>query len=245
MPKLKTCTYNCVYCEIGRTTTKGYVGPNYRCDFPANFEEEFISELRNKLIEHAYINAITVGYNGEPTLNQRFGYAFELIRKIRYEVGLEKTVPITILTNSSTLEFTEVRNALVKFDIVIAKLDAGTQEVFVNANRPHNMVPPIGIIINNLRLLKTEMKKNSKLYIQCLLFKVQGSTSINSNARGDNVVEIANAINKIQPDLVQVYSVAREPAEPSVIKLSKLELIELSDLMASNVKKPAEIFYFP
>ncbi len=244
MPKLKTCTFNCVYCELGRTSLNGFVAKSYRCGVPANFEEDFTNELREKLIEHSYINAITFGYNGEPTLNEKLDFIHELTRKTRYEVGLEKKVPISILTNSSTLEYAGIRKALGNFDIVIAKLDAGDQKMFKNTNLPHYTVPPIEEIVKNLRKLKSEMKKDNKLYIQTMLYNVRAPSSIMSNARGDNVVGIANGINQIQPDQVQIYSVSREPAEPSVIKLTKLELIELSDLMASNCKT-TDIYYFP
>ncbi|MFX1293670.1 MAG: radical SAM protein [Promethearchaeota archaeon] len=245
MPKLKTCSYNCVYCELGKTTIKGYTSNEFRCKVPPKFKEEYSAELRRKLIEHAaYIKAITFGYNGEPTLNNNLDLILDITRKIRFETGIEK-VPISILTNSSTLEFPEIRKSLCNFDIVVAKLDAGTQEYLINVNRPHYTVPPLKRIINNLQLLRSEMKKEQQLHIQTLLYKVKPPTSIKSNARGDNVVEIANAINMIQPDQVYVYSVSREPAEPNVIKLTKLELIELSDLMANNIDKSIDIYYFP
>ncbi|MHA1649099.1 MAG: radical SAM protein [Candidatus Helarchaeota archaeon] len=245
MPKLKTCTFNCVYCELGKTSTKGYASLNFRVEMPPKFKEEFTEELQAKLVEHAsYIRAITFGYNGEPTLNKNLDIILDITRKLRYEAGIEK-VPITILTNSSTLGDPSVRKILLNFDIVIAKLDGGTQEILQYVNRPHYSIPPFDGIVNNLCLLKKEMKTDTKLYIQTLLYKVNPPTSIKSNARGDNVVAIANAINKIQPDQVHVYSVAREPAEPSVIKVSKLELIELSDLMANNVDRSIDIYYFP
>ncbi|HUX98132.1 MAG TPA: radical SAM protein [Candidatus Deferrimicrobium sp.] len=246
MPKLKTCTFNCVYCELGKTSTQGYVSKDFRYEFPPNFVEDFTNELRTKLIEHsAYIKSLTFGYNGEPTLQKYLDLAFDISHKLRFDAGIDNRVPITILTNASTLEFPEIREKLSNFDIVIAKLDAGAQKIFKYVNLPHHSIPPLNKIIENLKQLKSEMKTGRKLYIQTLLYKVRLPTTIQSNATGDNIVAIANAINEIQPDQVQVYTVSRQPADPSVIPLTKFELIELSDLMASNVKELRDIYYFP
>ncbi len=245
MPTLKTCTYDCVYCELGKTSTKGFASTKYRCEAPPKFKEEFTSELKAKLIEHgSYIKAITFGYNGEPTLNKDIDLILDITRKIRFEHGFEH-IPISILTNSSTVDNSDIRKSLLNFDLVIAKLDVGYQEMFKVVNRPHYTVPSLETIIQSLKQLKSEMGENTKLYIQTLLYRVLTPSSIKSNARGDNVVAIANALNKIRPDQAHVYSVAREPAEASVIKLSKLQLIELSDLMASNVDRAIDIYYFP
>jgi wyosine [tRNA(Phe)-imidazoG37] synthetase (radical SAM superfamily) len=245
MPTLKTCTYDCVYCELGKTSTKGFASTKYRCEAPPKFKEEFSAELKAKLIEHgSYIKAITFGYNGEPTLNKDIDLILEITRKIRFQLGFEH-IPISILTNSSTLDNSDIRESLRNFDLVIAKLDAGYQEIFKVVNRPHYTVPPLETIVQSLKQLKSEMGENTKLYIQSLLYRVLAPSSIKSNARGDNVVAIANALNEIRPDQVHVYSIAREPAEASVIKVSKLQLIELSDLMASNVDRSIDIYYFP
>ncbi|NVM55966.1 MAG: radical SAM protein [Candidatus Helarchaeota archaeon] len=244
MPKLKTCTYNCAYCELGKTSLKGYVSTKYRCNVPPHFKEDLSAELREKLVEcSSYVNAITFGYNGEPTLNEDLGLILDLTRKLRYETGIEK-VPISIFTNSSTLGVPEVRKSLLNFDIVIAKLDAGTQEIFSSTNNPHHSVPSLKEIIKNIKLLKSEMKQGNNLYIQTLLYKVRAPTSLKSNGTRENVKAIAEAINEIRPDRIQMYSIARPPAEPKVIALTKMELIQLSDLMAELVEEPTEVFHF-
>lgn len=217
---------------------------NSRCEGPPNFEQDFRQELQNKLVENAYIQSITFGYNGEPTLNKDLGKFVDIARKVRYDVGLEK-VPLTLLTNSTLIDQPQVQEAVLKFDLVIAKVDAGSQELFNAVNRPHYSVPPLNYIVKNLQLLKFKMRKEAKLIIQTLLFKVRAGSSLRSNATRGNVVEMANiVINEIVPDQVQVYSVAREPAEHDVISVPKLELIELSDLMASLVTPATDVLYF-
>lgn len=244
MPKLKTCTYNCVYCELGKTSLKGYVGVDYKCEVPAYFSEDLKTDLRARLIESAsYINAFMVGYNGEPTLNPNLKTALEVIRKMRVEFGIEK-IPIAILTNSSTLGNTEIRQVLSKFDIVVAKLDAGTQEIFNSTNNPHYSVPSLEKIVKNLTEMKNQMTEGKKLYIQTLLYKVQSPSFLKSNATEENIKMIADAITVIAPDQVQVYTIKRPPAEPKVIKLGHLELVQLSDRLAELVGSSTEVFYF-
>jgi len=217
---------------------------NSRCEGPSNFEQEFKVELENKLIENNYIKSITFGYNGEPTLNKDLGKFVEIARKVRYDIGLER-VPITLLTNSSVIDHSEVQEAVLKFDLIIAKIDAGSQDLFNAVNRPHYSVPPLSYLIKNLQILKYKMKKEAKLIIQTLLFKTRPESSHTGNATRENVVAIANlAINEIVPDQVHVYSISREPAEPDVISVPKLELVELSDLMASLVTPETNVLYF-
>ena len=89
------------------------------------------------------------------------------------------------------------------------------------------------------------MKKESKLIIQTLLFKVRPGSRLTSNATRENIIEMTYAaINKIVPDQVHIYSIAREPAEYDVISVPKFELIELSDLMASLVTPETNVLYF-
>lgn len=244
MPKLKTCTYDCVYCELGKTTTKGYVSIRHQCEIAPHLTEDLTSSLKEKLVECAsYVDVLTFGYNGEPTLNRNLQIYLDLARKLRVEAGIKK-IPITTLTNSSTLGDPDIRKVLSNFDIVVAKLDAGSQEIFSAANKPHHSVPTLKELIKNIKLLKTEMKEGSKLFIQTLLYKVRAPSSLKSNATEENVALIAKAVNEIRPDQVQIYSVARPPAEPPVKSLSNPELIKYSDFMAKLVDPPTEVFHF-
>ncbi|MHA1266276.1 MAG: radical SAM protein [Candidatus Helarchaeota archaeon] len=244
MPKLKTCTYNCVYCELGKTSLKGLVGINYRCEVPPHFSEDFKAELRAKLVECAsYIKVIIIGYNGEPTLNKNLDLVLEILHKIRYETGIEK-VPVATLINSSTIGDARIRTILSKFDLVVAKLDAGTQSLFYTTNLPHHSVPSLEKIIENLILLKQELEPRTSFYIQTLLFKSQSDFSIRANNTTENLLELAKAIKQICPEQLQIYSVSRPPANPAVKALSKLELVKASDRLAELLKGITEVYYF-
>jgi len=229
---------------LGKTSLKGHVNIRHQCEIAPRLKEDLTIELREKLVEaSAYIDVITFGYNGEPTLNRNLHIYHDLARKLRFEAGIKK-VPVTTLTNSSTLGDPTVRKVLSTFDIVVAKLDAGSQEIFHPISKPHVSVPPLKEIIKNIKLLKSEMKAGSNLYIQTLLFKVRTPSSLTSNATEENIALIAKAVNDIVPDQVQIYTVKRPPAEPQVKAITHPELIKLSDFMANLVNSPIEVYHF-
>jgi wyosine [tRNA(Phe)-imidazoG37] synthetase (radical SAM superfamily) len=120
----KVCTYDCVYCQLGRTTDK-------TCERRAYLPTaEVLSELERRLKEPDRPNYITLAGSGEPTLNADIGAVLKGIK------GLTD-IPIVVLTNGSLLWMDEVREALRGADIVIPSLDAGDTFMFQLVNRPH------------------------------------------------------------------------------------------------------------
>ncbi|HPA85195.1 MAG TPA: radical SAM protein, partial [Deltaproteobacteria bacterium] len=83
---LKTCTYDCIYCQLGRTTCKTLQRKKW---FPL---DEIVEELREKISSSP--DYITLAGSGEPTLYSRIG---ELIEKIRSMTD----IPVAVLTNGS------------------------------------------------------------------------------------------------------------------------------------------------
>ncbi|MFX0036063.1 MAG: hypothetical protein ACFE9I_10535 [Candidatus Hermodarchaeota archaeon] len=207
----KLCTYNCVYCEIGLTKKENLVSPIHRVKLPpsTNFRKELISIL--KYFPH--LDSITFGYNGEPTLNENLLDYFNIVVDVRMSLNWNMNMPkLTLFTNSSTLIFDEIRERVKNFELILAKLDAGNDDDFKRTNRPHNETPHIEKIINSLAKLKQEMPKENKLAIQCLIYNSYIKDFI-SNNNSKNIIGIANALNKIKPDIIQIYSTARIPAE--------------------------------
>ena len=62
LPDYKLCTFDCVYCEIGRTNKKFLVSPKYRIQLKPTLK--FRKELTSVLIHFPHLNSITFGYNG-------------------------------------------------------------------------------------------------------------------------------------------------------------------------------------
>ncbi|MFX1410283.1 MAG: hypothetical protein ACFFA6_08015, partial [Promethearchaeota archaeon] len=243
LPRQKLCTFNCVYCEIGITGKNQLVSPNYRIKLPPspNFRKELKSIL--KLVPH--LNSITFGYNGEPTLNENILDFLKIALNVRDELNWTNIKPkLTLFTNSSTLFFDEIRQRVKQFELVLAKLDVATNEDFKHSNRPHDEIPQIETIIDSIVTLKKEMPSDHKLAIQCLLYNSYREEFI-SNNNPENIKKLAYAIRRIKPDLVQIYSTARIPAEYFVFAIDderKREIIKIFKEIIQNDKIKIEYY---
>lgn len=120
----KTCTYNCVYCECGRTTDLTRERRDY---VPTG---RVIAELDDYLAKDPDLDYVTFAGSGEPTLHTGIGEIISFIkdRYPRYRVA--------VLTGSALLTDPEVRDALMPADLVVPSLDAVSEEVFLRINRP-------------------------------------------------------------------------------------------------------------
>ncbi|MDP8257854.1 MAG: radical SAM protein [Candidatus Aadella gelida] len=119
--KEKVCSFDCVYCQIGRTV----VPTRRRKVFvPA---EEVVKEI--KTLPPIDIDFITFSGRGEPTLAKNLGEMINEVKKVREE-------SIAVITNSSLFCDTGVRNDLSQADFVIAKLDAPSEACFKKINNP-------------------------------------------------------------------------------------------------------------
>lgn len=216
LPPIKICTYNCVYCEIG--STDKLVPPSYRISNPPsmNFRKELMDIL--KYVPH--LDSITFGYNGEPTLNENILDFLNTTVEVRRKIKWKNTPPtITLFTNSSTLTSEEIRNRVKQFELVLAKLDVATEDDFLRTNRPHKESPKVGDEIQSLVKLRKEMKEN-KLTLQCLIYNSNKKDFI-SNENENNIIKLANAVRIIEPRSVQIYSIARIPAQYFVYSIDE------------------------
>lgn len=179
--KEKVCSFDCAYCQLGRTRSytlerKSYVKPDAIC-----------REL--KRLPGVAVDYITISGRGEPTLAANLGGIIEGIKKIRHE-------PVAILTNSSMLQHRDVRKDLVNVDFVVAKLDAFSQESLRRVNRP---APGITFeqILSGLKEFRNSY--GGRLALQIMF--------INENREGAR--ELAALVQDIHPDEVQINTPLR------------------------------------
>ncbi len=235
LPNYKLCTFNCVYCEVGITEKENLVSPDFRIKIPpsASFRRELISILTH--VPH--LDSITFGYNGEPTLNDNLLDFLDIAIKVRSKLNWIKQAPqLTIFTNSSTANQKQIREKIKRFELVLAKLDVATSEDYKRTNRPHINSPTIEAIIDSLGELKQEMPKNHKLAIQTLLYNSY-KEDFTPNNNNENIEKLAYAIKRIKPDNVQIYSIARIPAEYFVYSIGdirKQEIVKYIENIVQN-----------
>jgi wyosine [tRNA(Phe)-imidazoG37] synthetase (radical SAM superfamily) len=231
LPREKVCTYNCVYCEIGPTIN--IVSPKYRIISPPS--NDFSRELKDILRFFPHLDSITFGYNGEPTLNENILEFYKITKQVRGElIWTNKPPVISLFTNSSTLYLDEIREKIKNFDYVIAKLDCVADVDFKATNRPHEECPSPEVIIASLKKLKKELNLN-KLVIQSLIYN-SNRKDFSSNNNEDNIRQLAFALKKIKPDMVQIYSIARIPSEPFVFSIDEERKREILNLIKKIIK---------
>jgi len=199
----KTCTYDCIYCQLGRTTNKTIQRKEW---LPF---DKIISQLKDKL--YLKPDYITLSGSGEPTLFSRCG---ELIAKIK---GITN-VPVAVLTNGSLLWLPEVRKSLLKADIVIPSLDAGSNHLFQYVNRPHPDIS-FGKMLEGLVKFRDEYK--GKYWLEVFLLAGVTTPEMEIN-------RLKTCISSIQPDKVQVNTVTRPPAESFAEPVQKERLENLA-----------------
>jgi len=165
---ISTCSFNCVYCQLGKiqkitTESKIYV--------PTEFILEDLKELE-ELGEFRYedLDVITFAGSGEPTLAENLT---ELITGIKNLYADQKRfVPISVLTNATTLMNPSARAGLLTADQISLKLDAYDDEILKKINQPADGIT-MDTIINGIKLLvidsKALTKPAPKLQLQIML----------------------------------------------------------------------------
>ena len=208
----KTCTYDCVYCQLGRTTKKTIERKEY---VPV---KEVLAELEKKLAGENAPDYISLAGSGEPTLNAGIG---DLIGKIQ---GLTD-IPVAVLTNGSLLWMSEVQDALMAADLVLPSLDAGDERFFRYVNRPHGDIP-FERMVDGIAAFTQRFP--GEVWLEVLL--LAGVTGIPSEAK-----KIAALAKRIGPARVQLNTVSRPPAEEFALPLSTDQMLVLKDIFPREV----------
>ena len=211
----KTCSFDCIYCQLGRTTLK-----------TAEIQEyikagEIIQELtgwaQNNPQAAQTLNYISFSGAGEPTLNSKLGQLIAEIKKII-------PVPIAVITNASLLNNPGVRKAISLADLIIPSLDAASPEVFLHINRPHETLK-LDEIIQGLISLKKEF--SGQVWLEVML--VHG---INDDIR--QIKKLSEVIEKINPQKIQLNSPVRSTAEPDVFAVDKSKLEKIKEILGER-----------
>ena len=211
----KTCSYDCTYCQVGRTDRKTTTRREW---VPM---EAVLDQLRDKL--SCRPDYITFAGAGEPTLYSRLG---ELIARIKEMTD----VPVAVLTNGSLLSDPQVRKELLDCDLVVPSLDVADEELFRQVNRPHADLT-LDQVIQGLVSFRKEYR--GKFWLEILLVKDVTGTD-------DHVARLAQIVREIEPDLVQINTVTRPPAESTAEPVLPADLDRLAKFFAGKVEVIAQ-----
>ena len=208
---LKTCNYQCIYCQLGKTTNFTNERRNY---YP---KDEIIVEIEEAIKQNKNnFDYITFVGSGEPTLYKDLE---ELILKAK----TFSNKPICVITNGALLYNEEVVKVLLLSDIVLPSLDAGDERSFIRINRPHPDIKFESVIqgfIDFRRLFK------GKLWIEIMIMK-----AINDSKK--ELLKIKEKIDLIKPDKIDINIPLRPPLEKWVKIPDKSIFVLLDEIFGS------------
>ncbi len=203
----KTCTYDCVYCQLGRTTCKTTTRKAF---VPV---DAVLAEVKGALAAGPYPDCIAFAGSGEPTLHSQIGEVIEQVKKLT-------TIPVVVLTNGALLGQDAVRDSLMAADVVAPSLDAGDAVQFVQVNRPH---PDIDFEQMCDGLIRFTHTFKGDVWLE--IFLLAGVTDTPPSVR-----KISAIAEKISPARVQLNTVCRPPAERNAVSISLEQMLALKKL---------------
>lgn len=219
----KICNFNCIYCECGwtqSTETKGELLPS-RKDVYEALEKKLQSMTKKKQAP----DVITYAGNGEPTLHPEFPGIIDDSIKLR-----DKYFPdarIAVLSNSTAISKPEIREALLKVDSNILKLDSAFDLTVKIHNQPRVNFR-MEELIHDLKLLR------GQLIVQTLFLRGRFKGKDIDNTTPEEIDAWLKAIEKIKPSEVMIYTISRDTPEGG--EFAKVPLHELKHI-ASLVNK--------
>ncbi|OEU84075.1 MAG: hypothetical protein BA865_13470 [Desulfobacterales bacterium S5133MH4] len=197
----KVCSYDCVYCQLGRTKEKTIKRKPY---IPAN---KILDHLYQRLEKGVRAEYITLAGSGEPTLNSQIGSLIHDIKK-------HTEIPVAVLTNGSLLGDIQVRESIMEADLVLPSLDAHNQKGFERVNRPH---PEIGFETMVEGLIAFRKAYRGQIWLE--VFIVDGM-----NATETDAIQFRHWIERLNPQKVHINTAVRPTAETYAGQVSPQEM---------------------
>ena len=244
----KVCNFDCIYCQVDRTTAS-----ETKFVEMAQLLEELESTLQLTASGELFqlpkfqdtpsnlrrLNDIAFSGDGEPTTYRNFDEIMEACANLKQRLGLDP-VKMVLITNASMFHRPHVQRGLEILDKnngeIWAKLEAGTAEYFKLVDRT---TIPFQQVLDNI----TAAAKTRPLVIQALFMRVHGQPpdAAELNAFCDRLNEITKACGQFK--LIQIYTVARQPAESFVAPLSDSEVDRIVSLVEQRTGLTAKAFY--
>jgi wyosine [tRNA(Phe)-imidazoG37] synthetase (radical SAM superfamily) len=244
----KICNFDCIYCQVDR-----------RSESETRFVElspllEEVDDLLGRIVsgeiyhEEKFaavpeplrrLNDIAFSGDGEPTTYRNFDEIVTRVAELKQRHRLD-AAKLVLITNASMFHRPHVQAGLQTLDAnngeIWAKLDAGTEEYYRRIER--TSIPFARILDNLLAAARVR-----PLVIQSLFMRVHDEPP-----GKDEIEAFCERLNEIlagggQLKLVQVYTVARQPAESYVGALSDEEVDQIADTVRARTGLPVESYY--
>ena len=210
----KTCSFDCIYCELGKTTAKTISRKEY---IPRH---SIIKEIREYLeISKDSPDYITLGGSGEPTLNSQTGTIIKEIKRLT-------SIPVAVLTNGSLLYQDEVKEDLLAADLVVPSLDAVSPHIFQDINRPHPSL--------QIKEIMQGLEDFSRAFKGQIWLEILFSRTVNDDKA--EIDKMREAVSRIAPDKIQLSTVFRPPAENFAFAVTRERLVGIKEIIGEKAE---------
>lgn len=243
----KVCNFDCVYCQVNRVSqsetrfvaTEQLLVELDRALQAVTSQQLFETDKFRATPSHLRkLTDIAFSGDGEPTTQRNFDEIVAACADVRDAHQL-RDLPLVLITNASMFHRPHVQRALETFDRrcgeIWAKLDAGSPDYYARINRA-----PFSFehILNNIR----EAVRLRPLVIQSLFMRIEGQAPPHSEwqAYCQRLLELAEVG---QLKLIQIYTIARAPAEAYVTPLSDAEVDDLVAFVREQTGLPVSGYY--
>jgi wyosine [tRNA(Phe)-imidazoG37] synthetase (radical SAM superfamily) len=244
----KVCNFDCIYCQVDRrqqSETRFVEMPGLTAELDAMldlvasgriYETEKFRDTPEPLRR---LNDIAFSGDGEPTTYRNFDEIIAACAELKRRQGLD-SVKMVLITNASMFHRPHVRRGLEILDAnqgeIWAKLESGTEAYYKLVERTPI---PFRRILDNI----TSAARVRPLVIQSLFMRIQGQPppSAEQEAFCDRLREIVGAGGQIK--LVQIYTIARRPAENFVAPLTDAEIDTMVELVQNRTGLETAGFY--
>jgi wyosine [tRNA(Phe)-imidazoG37] synthetase (radical SAM superfamily) len=213
----KTCSLDCIFCQLGRTTrltTEQAEWVDTR---------SVLREIDRWLASGGVADYVTLSGSGEPTLHSGFG---TVIRHVREQTA----IPVALLSNGTLFSRPSVREAALQASVVKLSLSGGDQETFRRINRPHPDVR-IAEMAGGYRAFRKAF--HGRLVLE--VFLVRGI-----NEQPEAVEKIAALAATVDADEIHLNTAVRPPAESYALPVTRSEMEALAGLFQPKAVVIAE-----
>jgi wyosine [tRNA(Phe)-imidazoG37] synthetase (radical SAM superfamily) len=209
----KTCTMNCVYCQLGETNCE----TGERGDYVPM--QHVLAELDQWLARGGMADHVTLAGSGEPTLHTRFGDVFRWVR--------DKTdMASVLLTNGSLLYLPEVRAGAALADKVKVTMSAWDEASFRAIHRPAQGIT-FDLLVKGERAFREEYAGEFSVEV----FIVDGINSQVSHVR-----QMAQIVESMNPDRIDINTAVRPPAVKGVVAPAERHLQMLAEFFGPKAE---------
>ncbi|MBP7216694.1 MAG: radical SAM protein [Candidatus Omnitrophica bacterium] len=213
----KTCNFDCIYCQLGPTSSLATERKEYVAI--ASITEE----LKNWFLYHAQeakaLDYVTISGAGEPTLNVKIEEIIAFIKRAT-------SVPVAVISNAALFAQQDVRRAVAKADLLVPSLDAVDPAIFKAIDQPHDSIDLKGIIAGLIELRK---EFAGQIWLEVML--VEG---VNDSL--EHIRQLKDVVEKINPDKIQLNSPVRTTSQRQLRAVSSSKLIAIKELLGAKAQ---------